>query len=165
MTALDRVLTGLETVLNLVSSTVLFLLMFYVTAEVFMRYLFNHPLPGHLELTQLLIAPSVFLALSYVQNHRGHVGMDMLRDRLSERARHVVDAITLAVALVAFGILTYFSWVEARTAWEMGDVTPTAYIPTWWSKMAVPVGCALLSVRILFQLVSAVKFAARGGEA
>jgi TRAP-type C4-dicarboxylate transport system permease small subunit len=153
METIGRVLGVVEVVLNLVSSTVLFLLMFYVTAEVAMRYLFNRPLAGHLELTQLLIAPSVFLALSYVQHHRGHVGMDLLVERLSPRARSLVDALTLTVALVAFAIITYFSWIAAWMSWEMGDVTPTAYLQTWWSKMAVPVGCALLCLRILLQLV------------
>ncbi|MGH7277401.1 MAG: TRAP transporter small permease, partial [Candidatus Rokuibacteriota bacterium] len=55
----QRSLEALETGLNLLSATLLFLLMFYVTAEVAMRYLFNAPLPGHLEATQLLIAPAV----------------------------------------------------------------------------------------------------------
>lgn len=165
MVALSRGLGVVETTLNLLASTMLFLLMFYVTAEVAMRYLFNRPLAGHLELTQLFIAPAVFLALSYVQNHRGHVGLDLLHDHLPPRGRHAVDAITLAVALVAFAIITYFSWLSASMAWEMGDVTPTAYLQTWWSKMAVPVGCALLCVRLALQLVEAIGGAVRGDRA
>jgi TRAP-type C4-dicarboxylate transport system permease small subunit len=159
--SIDRGLGHVETALNLISSTVLFLLMFYVTAEVAMRYLFNRPLPAHLELTQLLIAPSVFLALSYVQAHNGHVGMDLLVERLSRRTRHAIEAFTLAVALVAFAIITWFSWDAAQLAWEMGDVTPTAYLPTWWSKAAVPVGCALLCIRLLLQLIHRVVQVAR----
>jgi TRAP-type C4-dicarboxylate transport system permease small subunit len=159
--ALGRLLGYVETTLNLFSSTVLFLLMFYVTAEVTMRYLFNRPLAGHLELTQLLIAPSVFLALSYVQAHRGHVGMDLLLERLSPRARHAVESLTLAVALVAFAIIAWFSWIAAWMSWEMGDVTPTADLQTWWSKMAVPVGCALLCLRLFLQLIESMIGAAR----
>lgn len=163
MHALGRALGLLETVLNLVSSTVLFLLMFYVTAEVTMRYLFNRPLSGHLELTQLLIAPSVFLALSYVQAHRGHVGMDLLVGRLRPRARHLVETFTLAVALAAFVIIAWFSWGAAYLSLEMGDVTPTAYLPTWWSKAAVPVGSALLCLRLFLQLVESITAAVRSG--
>ncbi len=158
-----RVLEGLETTLNLFSAMVLFLLMFYVTAEVLMRYLFNRPLPGHLEATQLLIAPAVFLALSWVQARRGHVGLDILHEHLPARARHAVDVFTLSVALVAFAVLTWFSGLSAWQAWQMGDVTPTASLQTWWSKLAVPAGCALLCLRFLLQIGENVHALARRG--
>jgi C4-dicarboxylate transporter DctQ subunit len=159
---LRRILGRLETALNLLASTILFGLMFYVTAEVVMRYLFNRPLPGHLELTQLFIAPAVFLALSYVQEYRGHVGMDLLVERLSRRRRAAVDAFVLLVALATFVVITWFSWTSAWMSWEMGDVTPTAYLSTWWSKMAVPVGSALLCVRLVLQVVESVRVALGG---
>ncbi|MBI3968913.1 MAG: TRAP transporter small permease subunit, partial [Chloroflexi bacterium] len=72
-----RTLDGIESVLNLICSFVLFLLMFYVTLEVIMRFFFNSPLSGHLEMSQLLIAAAVFLGLSYAQARRSHVGMDI----------------------------------------------------------------------------------------
>jgi TRAP-type C4-dicarboxylate transport system permease small subunit len=126
-----------------------------------MRYLFNAPLPGHLEATQLLIAPAVFLALSWVQARRGHVGMDLLHERLPARGRALVDCLTLAVALATFLMITWFSWQSTVSAWEVGDVTPTANLSTWWSKGAVPVGAALLCLRLLMQLVRSVVTAAR----
>ena len=148
-----RALERLEIALTLLSATTLFVLMFYVTAEVLMRYLFNRPLPGHLELTQLLIAPAVFLALSWVQARRGHVGMDLLHEKLSPRGRAAADCITLALALATFAVITWFSARSTWTAWDVGDVTPTANITTWWSRAAVPVGSALLCIRLGLQLV------------
>jgi TRAP-type C4-dicarboxylate transport system permease small subunit len=148
-----RRLEMLETGLNLLSATLLFFLMFYVTAEVAMRYLFNAPLPGHLEATQLLIAPAVFLALSWVQARRGHVGMDLLHARLPPRGRALLDCITLTVALLTFLTITWFSWESTLDAWEVDDVTPTANLRTWWSKAAVPLGSALLCVRLGMQLI------------
>jgi C4-dicarboxylate transporter DctQ subunit len=148
-----RGLETLETGLNLLSAAILFFLMLYVTAEVTMRYLFNSPLPGHLEAAQLLIAPAVFLALSWVQARQGHVGMDLLHERLPPRWRALVDCLTLSLALLTFLAIAWFSWESAWSAWQIGDVTPTANLYTWWSKLAVPVGTALLCVRLLMQLV------------
>jgi TRAP-type C4-dicarboxylate transport system permease small subunit len=152
-TLLRRAFERLETALTLLSSAILFGLMFYVTAEVLMRYVLNRPLPGHLELTQLLIAPAVFLALSWVQAQRGHVGMDLLHERLSPRGRAMADCVTLTLALGTFVVITWFSASSTWTAWEVGDVTPTSNITTWWSRAAVAVGSALLCVRLLMQLV------------
>jgi TRAP-type C4-dicarboxylate transport system permease small subunit len=153
LTAPRRVLERLETALTLLSATILFGLMFYVTGEVFMRYLFNRPLPGHLELAQLLIAPAVFLALSWVQARRGHVGMDLLHEKLPPSARAAADCVTLALALVTFAVITWFSAASTWSAWDVRDVTPTALITTWWSRAAVPVGAALLCIRLAMQLI------------
>jgi TRAP-type C4-dicarboxylate transport system permease small subunit len=156
-----RSLEALETGLTLLSAAILFSLMFYVTGEVTMRYLFNSPLPGHLEATQLFIAPAVFLALSWVQARRGHVGMDLLHARLPPRGRALVDCFTLSVALLTFLAITWFSWESTRSAWEIDDITPTANLRTWWSKLAVPAGAALLCVRLLMQLVESLVAVAR----
>lgn len=156
-----RGLEILEAGLNLLSGSLLFFLMFYVTAEVAMRYLFNAPLPGHLEATQLLIAPAVFLALSWVQARRGHVGMDLLHTRLPLRGRALVDCATLSLALLTFLTITWFSLESTLEAWEVDDVTPTANLRTWWSKAAVPLGSSLLCVRLAMQLVESVVAAAR----
>jgi TRAP-type C4-dicarboxylate transport system permease small subunit len=157
-----RGLEALETVLNLLSAVTLFLLMFYVTAEVGMRYLFNRPLPGHLEATQLMIAPAVFLALSWVQARRGHVGMDLLYVRLSPLGQAAADCVTQAVALVTFATITWFSWLSTLDAWQVGDVTPTANLSTWWSKGAVPLGAGLLCIRLLMQLGASLAALVRG---
>lgn len=151
--AFSRALAAVETALTLLSAVILFFLMFYVTAEVFMRYVFNRPLPGHLEASQLLIAPAVFLSLSWVQARRGHVGMDLLTERMPRRMRALADLLTLTLALAAAAVLTWFSWISAVEAWQFGDVTPTAYLQTWWSKIAVPIGAGLLCVRFVLQII------------
>ena len=153
MSTVLRGLDRVETALNYVSASILFGLMFYVVAEVGMRYLFNRPLPGHLELSEMLVAPAAFLALSYVQARRGHVGVDILRDRLTARTRVVVDSTTLALALITFAIIAWVSGANAWLAFTIGDVTPTAQITTWWSKAAVPLGSVLLCARLALQLV------------
>lgn len=150
--AARRGLGLVETGLNLLSAGILFLLMLYVTAEVAMRYLFGRPLPGHLETTQLLIAPAALLALSWVQARGGHVGMDLLHLAMPPRTRAAADCLTLAIALATFAVLTWYSWEAAKLAWEIGDVTPTAALPTWWSKAAVPLGFGLLCIRLVVQL-------------
>ena len=61
--------------------------MLFVGAEVMMRYVFNSPIPGHLEVSELLMPIIVFLGLSYTQATHGHVGMDLVLDSLPPRAQ------------------------------------------------------------------------------
>lgn len=148
-----RGLALVESGLNLLSTAILFLLLLYVNAEVVMRLAFNSPLPGHLEMSQLLIAAAVFLGLSYAQARRSHVGMDILINRLSAGPALVVDTITLALSCVAIAVIVWYSWEGALHALEIGDVTPTAGLPTWWSKIAVPIGGAVLCLRFIVQII------------
>jgi TRAP-type C4-dicarboxylate transport system permease small subunit len=78
--------------------------------------------------------------------------MDLLHQWLPPRKRALVDCVTLSIALITFVAITWLSWESTWSAWEVGDVTPTANLSTWWSKLAVPVGAALLCVRLLMQL-------------
>lgn len=147
-----RTLELVEAGLNFVCAIVLFVLLLYVTAEVTMRTLFNRPLPGHLETSQLLIAAAVFLGLSYAQARRGHVGMDLVIHRLPPKPALIVDVITLLLSFAAVAIIVWYSWEGAINSLLVGDVTPTAEVPTWWSKIAIPIGGGLLCIRFLVQI-------------
>lgn len=104
-------------------------------------------------MSQLLIAAAVFLGLSYAQARRSHVGMDLLINHLSARPALVVDTITLFLSLAAIGVIVWYSWEGAINSLLIGDVTPTANIGTWWSKIAVPIGGGVLCLRFVVQIV------------
>jgi TRAP-type C4-dicarboxylate transport system permease small subunit len=149
----QRGLEFVESALNLLSTAILFFLLLYVNAEVVMRFVFNNPLPGHLELSQLLIAAAVFLGLAYAQARRSHVGIDILIKALPPGPALVVDTITLALSLAAVAVVVWYSWDSALHALAINDITPTAELPTWWSKIALPIGGAVLCVRFLVQMI------------
>src|SRR5262245_66375504 len=82
-----RALRVVEYVLLTGSVLTILFVMFFVGAEVLMRYAFNSPIPGHLEGSELLAPIIVFLALSYTQATHGHVGIDLLLDALAPGRR------------------------------------------------------------------------------
>ena len=82
-----RALRVVEYVLLIGSILVILFVMFFVGAEVLMRYAFDTPIPGHLELSELMAPIIVFLALSYTQATHGHVGMDLVLDSLPPGGR------------------------------------------------------------------------------
>jgi len=78
-----RALRRIEYILVAASVLTTLFAMAFVGAEVLMRYAFNAPIPGHLEGSELLMPIIVFLAISYTQATRGHVGMDLVLDMLA----------------------------------------------------------------------------------
>ncbi len=149
-----RALWLVEYVLVGVSVVVLLFVMFFVGAEVLMRYAFNSPIPAHLELSELLMPIIVFLAVSYTQATHGHVGMDLVLDALSPGARRYANMGTLLVSVFICSVLAYFSGKNALQLWRFDDVTMTPpYFKTWPSAAAIPLGYTLISIRMYVQVL------------
>ena len=102
----------IERYLTYASAAVIIGVMCFVGTEVFMRYVLNSPIPGHLEGSELLVCIIVFFAVSYTQALRGHVGMTILIDSLPPKAKNTLEVITL------------FPWVRARSLVILVSSTP-----------------------------------------
>src|SRR3990172_5810041 len=150
-----RALRVVEYVLLVGAVLVILFVMFFVGAEVLMRYAFNSPIPGHLDGAELLAPIIVFLALSYTQATHGHVGMDLVLDALAPAARRYAEMGTLLISMLLCSILAYFSFKHAYRLWAYDDVTMTPpYFPTWPSGAAITLGYALISIRMYLQLLN-----------
>lgn len=151
---IGRALLLVEYVLLAGAILVVLFVMFFVGAEVLMRYAFNAPIPGHLEGSELLAPVIVFLALSYTQATHGHVGMDLALDALAPAARRYAEMATLLVSIFICAVLALFSFRNAYQLWLYDDVTMSPpYFRTWPAAACIPVGYALISVRMYIQVL------------
>jgi TRAP-type transport system small permease protein len=83
-----------------VGSIALAVLMFLTVADVFGRYLFNQPVPGTFELTEMLMVLIVFMALGLAQHHNEHISLDLAYNYFPGRLKTVTDIFVVAVNLV-----------------------------------------------------------------
>jgi TRAP-type C4-dicarboxylate transport system permease small subunit len=144
----------IESALLFLSILVILFAAFFVGAEVVMRYWFDSPIPGHLELSELLVPLMVFFAISYTQSTHGHVGMDLLLDALSPGARRYAEMGTLLISIFICAVLAYFSGKNAIQLWRYDDVTMSPpYYKTWPSGAAIPVGYTLICLRMFVQFL------------
>jgi TRAP-type C4-dicarboxylate transport system permease small subunit len=152
--AVGPAVLALERVLLVGSVFVILFAMLFVGAEVLMRYVFNSPIPGHLEGSELLMPIIVFLALSYTQATHGHVGMDLLLDSLAPGVRRYATMATLLVSIFVCAVLAYFSFKAAYQLWLYDDVTMSPpYFRTWPAAAAIPLGYGLIAVRMYIQVL------------
>lgn len=144
----------LEDWLTYCSVALILLVMVWVVGEVIGRYVFNAPLPGHLEGAELLLPMIVFFGVSYVQARDGHVGMTFVVDALPKNVRHYTDIISLIVSCLTCAVLAYFSSKNAWLAWSYEDVTMSPpYWPVWPSAAVIPLGYGMLSFRMILQIL------------
>ncbi|MDP1538119.1 MAG: TRAP transporter small permease [Burkholderiales bacterium] len=128
--------------------------MIIVFLDVGMRYFLNAPLGWSYDLISLyLMVALFFLALSVTQRDRHHVRVDILLGRVSPRARHAMELTgNLLTALVMFAILYQGStkvWDSWQTQAVMAGPIPW---PTWLTAIFVPIGTALLLLRLFFSV-------------
>ena len=98
-------------------------------ADVVLRTFFSLPIPGMLELIELGLACTIFIALPAVFLRDEHLVVDVV-DHLFKPA--VVRVLDLIGALVSLGVLVVMAWQMvplARTMHEFGDVTSDLSIP------------------------------------
>jgi TRAP-type C4-dicarboxylate transport system permease small subunit len=151
---IGRALIYVEYALVSVSAAVILFVMAFVGAEVVMRYAFNSPIPGHLELSELMMPIIVFLAISYAQSTHSHVGMELVLDAMPPRSRRISEMGVLLASVFICSVLAFFSLKNAIQLWRYDDVTMTPpYFKTWPSGGAIPLGYALISLRMFIQIL------------
>ena len=147
----DRALIRVETVTAWLGGLVIFLMMFLVTAEVFLRRLFNSPIPGQQDITILSMAAFGVLCISYCYRHSGHIRMDLILKLAGGRLRWALSLLITAVALLTVSAVWPGTWTHFVRAYDLGDSTFGIGLPTWPSKLAAPVGLGILWLRLVLE--------------
>jgi TRAP-type C4-dicarboxylate transport system permease small subunit len=112
-----------DAVLGIAASAILFALMSLTFVDVLARYLFNRPIRGAFEVTELLLLVLIFAGLPLVSHADEHVTMDFIDRLLHGRSRIWVDR--GMHALVA-GLMFFMSWqvtIKAGRISSYGDAT------------------------------------------
>ncbi|MBV0934257.1 TRAP transporter small permease [Marinobacterium weihaiense] len=145
--------------LEVMSASVLFTLMALTCVDVLGRYLFNSPLHGGTELTEIGLAVMVFAAMPVITWRGGHIVVDLLDRFLGGK---VVKALSLFAALVMSSSLYFL----ALRIFELGErsirrgvVTeflgmPSGYVVQYIAIMSWATAFGMITYgvyRILFQ--------------
>lgn len=161
----EKYLRRIEDWLNLVSVSIVMFMMLFSTAEILGRYLLNSPIPGHVEIVELIMAGIVFFGIAYTERVGGHVRMEFFITRvLKGRTYHSAEAITAGLALFVYLFILIYSFKSAVFALRIGDTTAELYWPTWPSKFAVPFGSLFLCIRFLIEIIQHVSQGIAGAE-
>lgn len=118
-----------ELLLGLTAAVLLFAMMIVTVVDVIGRYFLSQPLPGAFELTEILLALTVFVSAPLVCLREEHVSVTLLTDRLSARAREIQAMAAAALGCFIFGIVAWQLFEHARRLDTYGDVTLFLRIP------------------------------------
>jgi len=125
-----------------------------------MRYSFGMASNAWLELQWYLFAAIFLLAAGYTLKHNGHVRIDILYGRLSERGRAWIDLLGALIFLLPFSLLlVWFSWPGFANALQHGEMSPDAGgLLRWPVRLMIPLGFALLALQGVSEIIKRIAF-------
>jgi TRAP-type C4-dicarboxylate transport system permease small subunit len=144
-----------DLVLGGVAAAILFAMMAVTFVDVTGRYLFNSPLPGGYEFTQLLMLSLVFAGLPTVTRRGDHITVGLFDNAFRGRVRALRDTTISLIVVVAAGYLAWRLYLLGGRFSMFGDTTATVRIPLAPIAYAGAGAMALAALAALVRLVEA----------
>ncbi|USQ79171.1 TRAP transporter small permease [Ornithinimicrobium faecis] len=150
---------------NLVANTLLFVAGVLITIstvslliQVVSRYFFNAPTVWSEELAIFCFVWSTMLAVPVAFLRREHIVIDFAVNALPKGLQRLVNPLTDLICAVTLGVIGFFAvrLLEAADRQSLSGLTMLfkSTIPLSSLYLAIPVGCALSVVLILYRIVA-----------
>ena len=135
-----------------VGAALIIMLMFFTVSDTLLRYLFNRPISGDYELTELALVVLVSTALAYTMVQGRHVTVKLLSFR--GKAQIICQSLTYFISLVIFALLAWQSADYGNQLWQLGQHSGILSLSLAPFLYVVAFGSALLCLVILVQLLN-----------
>ena len=113
----------IEALLGVAASAILFVMMLLTTVDVVARYVFNRPLRGAFEITELLLVVLIFAGLPLVSYANEHAVMDFIDRLLPLNGQRALIAFVHLVCAAMLFLLAWLVWLKADKIWAYRDAT------------------------------------------
>lgn len=127
-----------------------------VCYEVFMRYLFNNPTIWYYDVNYMLGGSLMVIGQAYVFKHGGHVRIDILSVKFSEKTKLIIDIFfTVVVFIPVFIMLSKVYWGDVFYAIKIGQtLMRSSWYPVAWPfKAALAIGFTLFLIQGIANLI------------
>jgi len=151
-TKFGEVLYKAENWMSIIGSFVLYVMMGLVIVDVGGRFIFNKPIAGNIELTEMLMVFSIYFGMAYTQRENGHVGMDLLITKvLKGRAYYLNNIVIIFLSLLINVMIAYYSFAQALVVYHNKSTSIYLNIPMWFLPLFVSLGTIILCLRLLLE--------------
>jgi C4-dicarboxylate transporter, DctM subunit len=162
--AFQGILVRLEKIGILLSAFFILVMMVLTSIDTFLRDVFNSPITGVFELHSMIMVGVLYLGLAYAQSKRSHIRMDVLSSRLDLPNQLLLQLIGDAIFLIIAAFIVWRMGAEAWNAWITHDfLYGVARFPLWPAKLAITLGTALVSLRLIFDIIKNPLWSSKSG--
>lgn len=154
LTRLMDAVSALDEKLAELAGWVVVAMMLTITYDVAARYLFNAPTTWSFEVNRYMLILVVFFGGAWTLPAGGHVSVDILTEKVSNKKQRILDLVTSGMAAVYMLVFFWESLLFTYDAWAHG-VRSTEYLawPLWPIRAFLVVGSGLLLLEYLIRIV------------
>jgi TRAP-type C4-dicarboxylate transport system permease small subunit len=150
--SLEHILSPVMSSVGFIGSSVTALAMLLIVADVFGRRFFNQPITGTLEINEFMLVIITFCTIAFCQFIKGHITIDILVERLSQKTQNLIDTIIYVFYLIISALLSWQLYVQAFTILKQQTTSGTLQIPVYPFAFIAAIGCTLLCLVVLMHL-------------
>jgi TRAP-type C4-dicarboxylate transport system permease small subunit len=154
VTAFDRALIWCNNIIVVFAAVALIAACAILSYSVLGRALFHSPNYWQDEAAVFLLVGATFMTAAYVQQQRGHIGIEAFVGLLSPLANRIRLWLVDVASFLFCAFFAWKSWTLTHEAWTDGQVSNSMWSP----PLAIPyglmaLGMSLLCVQILLQIM------------
>ncbi len=161
MNKLARLAKDISQYMDYLAGLCIVAVMLLVVSNVVLRTLLHRPILGTYEYVNMLTAVGVGLALAYCAYQNGHIAVDFIIERLSQKLQAAADVLTNVIALSFWTLSAWYVAKYAGTMFESNTVSPTTQVPLSPVVYLIALGLLALSLVLSVRLTESVKRAFR----
>lgn len=151
---------ALSRFLGIIAIGILLAMMLFTVVNVFLRAVFNRPIPGDVELIEIAMVCTSFLGLAWCAIKEKHIRVDLLVASFPKRAQAIIDGVGYGAALVTCIVISWQSVVEGIANREINRLSASLGIPVYPFYWVTALGFAVLCMALLVLIARAVRKAA-----
>ena len=137
---------GLSAVLLAAMSVVILL-------QIVLKWL-HMPLSWSEELARYMFIWLIYIASSYAVKKRSHIKVEILSLLMKEKGNFILDIIADVAFLIFATVIAYFGWIATyKIAFVNVQQSPSMHINMGWAYMSFALGCTLMAIRIIQDLI------------
>ena len=120
-----------ELVLGSAAAVALAFIMLLTCADVAGRYLMSSPVPGGLEVTELVMGALIFTSLPLVTLRNQQVTVDLFEPLIPHLIKPLLHWLTHGIGCLCLAVISWRLWVKAGQMLSGGDTTAVLQIEVW----------------------------------
>lgn len=150
---IEKMLVSLSRFASVIGIFVLSLMMLLTVADIVLRYFFNKPITGTLEITEYAMVVVVFLGVAWCGVKGGHINVDFMISRFSPRLRLFFDTATCLLSIPLLVLMTWQTFEQVSYTKEIHKASTMLEIPEYPFYLITSIGCALLTLVLINHLI------------
>ena len=163
---LDALTAWATTWLVRVGAAALAVMMFMTFFNVAGRKLFNSPIVGAVEMTELFMGLIVFFGIAYTTYTRSHVTVEVVTSHLPSRIQEALSLLAQVISLGFMGVVSWRLWIIASETLNNNLLTQVWELPVYPVAYLMAAGSTLMVLVLALQIgQEALGLAARRGAA